>query len=179
MDLGLKGKTAVVSGSTAGIGLAVATAPASEGASVVVDGRTEARVAAAVRQIREKAKDAQVRGLAADLGMASGVETFLKHVPETDVLVNNLGIFEVKPFLEIPDADWLRLFEVPADGDRLCLQIDVSQPQLTDLRGPGGRVGTPTGSWRNSGRVSTCLFRTARPSPGPLRQLSLLGQSAV
>jgi NAD(P)-dependent dehydrogenase (short-subunit alcohol dehydrogenase family) len=101
-----------VSGSTAGIGLAVATALASEGASVVVNGRTEARVAAAVRQIGEKAKDAQVRGVAADLGTASGVETLLKHAPEADVLVNNLGIFEVKPFLEIPDADWLRFFEV-------------------------------------------------------------------
>jgi NAD(P)-dependent dehydrogenase (short-subunit alcohol dehydrogenase family) len=112
MDLGLKDKTAVISGSTAGIGLAVATALASEGASVVVNGRTEARVGAAVRQIREKAKDAHVRGVAADLGTASGVETFLKHAPEADVLVNNLGIFEVKPFLEIPDADWLRLFEV-------------------------------------------------------------------
>ena len=112
MDLGLKGKTAVVSGSTAGIGLAVATALASEGASVVVNGRTEARVAAAVRQIREKAKDARLRGVAADLGTAGGVETLLKHAPEADVLVNNLGIFEVKPFLEIPDADWLRFFEV-------------------------------------------------------------------
>lgn len=112
MDRGLKDKTAVVSGSTAGIGLAVATALASEGASVVVNGRTEARVAAAVRQIQEKVKDAQVRGVAADLGMASGVETFLKHAPEAEVLVNNPGIFEVKPFLEIPDGDWLRLCEV-------------------------------------------------------------------
>ena len=112
MDLGLKDKTAVVSGSTAGIGLAVAKALASEGASVVVNGRTEARVADAVRQIRETAKNVQVRGVAADLGTVSGVETLLKHVPEADVLVNNLGIFEVKPFLEIPDADWLRLFEV-------------------------------------------------------------------
>ena len=112
MDLGLRGKTAVVSGSTAGIGLAIAAALASEGASVVVNGRTEARVAAAVEQIRQKVKDAQVRGVAGDLGTSDGVEAFLKQAPEADVLVNNLGIFEVKPFAEIPDADWLHFFEV-------------------------------------------------------------------
>jgi NAD(P)-dependent dehydrogenase (short-subunit alcohol dehydrogenase family) len=112
MDLGLKRKTAVVSGSTAGIGLAIAAALASEGASVVVNGRTEARVAAAVEQIRRRVKDAQVRGVAADLGTSDGVQVFLKQAPEADVLVNNLGIFEVKSFLEIPDEDWLRFFEV-------------------------------------------------------------------
>src|SRR5438034_11540550 len=111
MDLGLKGKTAVVSGSTAGIGLAVASALASEGASVVVNGRTEARVTAAVEQIHQKVKDAQVRGVAADLGTADGVEAFLRQAPEADVLVNNLGIFEVKPFPEIPDADWLHFLD--------------------------------------------------------------------
>ena len=89
MDLGLKRKTAVVSGSTAGIGLAIAAALASEGASVVVNGRTEARVAAAVEQIRQKVKDAQVRGVAGDLGTSDGVKAFLKQAPEGDVLVNN------------------------------------------------------------------------------------------
>jgi NAD(P)-dependent dehydrogenase (short-subunit alcohol dehydrogenase family) len=112
MDLGLKGKTAVVSGSTAGIGFAVAAALAAEGASVVVNGRTESRVAAAVEGVNRQAKGAQVRGIAADLGTPGGVDTFLQEAPEADVLINNLGIFEVKPFLEIPDADWLRLFEV-------------------------------------------------------------------
>jgi NAD(P)-dependent dehydrogenase (short-subunit alcohol dehydrogenase family) len=112
MDLGLKGKTAVVSGSTAGIGFAIAAALAAEGASVVVNGRTEARVAAAVEAVRRGAKDAEVRGIAADLGTAAGVGTFLQNAPEADIVVNNLGIFEVKPFLEIPDADWLRFFEV-------------------------------------------------------------------
>jgi NAD(P)-dependent dehydrogenase (short-subunit alcohol dehydrogenase family) len=112
MDLGLKGKTAVVSGSTAGIGLAIATALAAEGASVVINGRTEARVNAAIEKIRGEVKDAQVRGVPADLGTLDGVETFLNEVPEADILVNNLGIFEVKPFEEINDADWLRFFEV-------------------------------------------------------------------
>lgn len=112
MDFGLKGKTAVVSGSTAGIGFAIAATLAAEGAKVVVNGRTEARVAAALAQIRQRVKDADVRGVAADLGTAGGVNAFVKEVPDADVLVNNLGIFEIKPFAEISDADWLRFFEV-------------------------------------------------------------------
>ncbi len=112
MNLGLEGKTAVVSGSTAGIGLAIATALAQEGARVAVNGRTEARVTAALGKIRQQVKHADLRGVAADLGNASGVAAFLKQVPEADVPVNNLGIFETKPFTEIPDADWVRFFEV-------------------------------------------------------------------
>ena len=112
MDFGLKGKKAVVSGSTAGIGLAIATALAMEGASVVVNGRTEARVNAALEKIRQHHKTADPQGFAADLGTATGVATFVKQVPHADVLVNNLGIFELKRFEEIPDADWLRFFEV-------------------------------------------------------------------
>ena len=112
MDFGLRGKKAVVSGSTAGIGLAIATALAMEGASVVINGRKEARVNAAHEKIRHHYKTADLEGVAADLGTASGVETLVKQVPHTDVLINNLGIFEPKPFAEIPDADWLRFFEV-------------------------------------------------------------------
>ena len=112
MDFGLRGKKAVVSGSTAGIGLAIATALAAEGASVVVNGRTEARVNAALDKIRQHDKTADLQGVAADLGTAAGVESFVKQVPHADVLINNLGIFEPKPFAEIPDADWLRFFEV-------------------------------------------------------------------
>src|SRR2546425_4671647 len=112
MNLGVHARTAVVTGSTAGIGLAIATALVAEGASVVVNGRTQARVTAAIEQIRQTVEGAQVRGVAADLGTASGVEAFVREVPEADVLVNNLGIFEAKPFEEIPDADWMRFFEV-------------------------------------------------------------------
>jgi len=112
MDFGLKGKKAAVSGSTAGIGLAIATALVAEGASVVVNGRTEARVNAALEKIRQQHKSADVKGIAADLGTAAGVEAFTKQLPHADVLINNLGIFDPKPFAEIPDADWLRFFEV-------------------------------------------------------------------
>jgi NAD(P)-dependent dehydrogenase (short-subunit alcohol dehydrogenase family) len=112
MNLGLQGKLAVVSGSTAGIGFAIASTLAQEGARVVINGRTEPRVTSAVEKIRQRVKGAELLGVPADLGNASGVESFLKQVPEADILVNNLGIFEVKPFLEIPDADWLRFFEV-------------------------------------------------------------------
>src|SRR5208282_2922514 len=112
MNLGLQGKLAVVTGSTAGIGLAIAAGLAAEGARVVINGRTQARVEAALEKLRQQNRGAEFSGLAADLGTASGVEAFLKEVPGADVLVNNLGIFEIKPFLEIPDADWQRLFEV-------------------------------------------------------------------
>ena len=69
-------------------------------------------VTAAVESIRQRVKNANVRGIPADLGTAQGVAGFLQQVPEADILVNNLGIFEPKPFLEIPDSDWLRFFEV-------------------------------------------------------------------
>jgi NAD(P)-dependent dehydrogenase (short-subunit alcohol dehydrogenase family) len=112
MNFGLKGKTAVVTGSTAGIGLAIATALAEEGSKVVINGRTEARVSAALAKIRHKDDTADLLGVAADLGSAAGVETFVKQVPHADILINNLGIFEPKPFAEIPDSDWIRFFEV-------------------------------------------------------------------
>jgi NAD(P)-dependent dehydrogenase (short-subunit alcohol dehydrogenase family) len=112
MDLGLKGKLAVVSGSTAGIGLAIARTLASEGARIVINGRTEKRVAAAVEIIRADFRGAEVQGVAADLGTAKGIEDFIAQAPAADILVNNLGIFEPKPFLEISDADWLRFYEV-------------------------------------------------------------------
>jgi NAD(P)-dependent dehydrogenase (short-subunit alcohol dehydrogenase family) len=112
MNLGLQGKLAVVSGSTAGIGFAIAAALAAEGAKVVVNGRTQARVDAALKSIQQRVAGADLRGVAADLGAAAGVESFLDQIPNADVLVNNLGIFDVKPFLEISDAEWLRFFEV-------------------------------------------------------------------
>ncbi|HXN81421.1 MAG TPA: SDR family oxidoreductase [Myxococcales bacterium] len=111
MDLQLKGKRAVVSGSTAGIGFAIAEELAREGAEVVVNGRTEARVEQAVARIRKSAPQVLVQGVAADLATAEGAAKLVARVPAADVLVNNLGIFEAKPFGEIPDADWLRIWD--------------------------------------------------------------------
>jgi NAD(P)-dependent dehydrogenase (short-subunit alcohol dehydrogenase family) len=112
MDLGIRGKRALVTGSTGGIGLAAARQLAQEGAAVVVNGRTRQRVDAAVRGLREAVPNADVRGVAADLGSAAGCDAMIRDVPELDILVNNVGIFEPKPFEEISDADWLRFFEV-------------------------------------------------------------------
>ncbi len=112
MDLLLANKTALVTGSTAGIGFAIASLLAQEGAAVVVNGRSQGRVEEAVRRIKKENKDAQVTGVAADLGEKDGVDLLTKTVPALDILVNNLGIFEAKPFPEITDEDWLRFFEV-------------------------------------------------------------------
>jgi NAD(P)-dependent dehydrogenase (short-subunit alcohol dehydrogenase family) len=111
MDLGLKGKLAVVSGSTAGIGFAIANTLAREGARIVINGRTAERVKAAAERIRMELRGAEVTEVAADLGTAEGVSKLIEQVPSADVLVNNLGIFDIKPFLEIPDSEWLRFFE--------------------------------------------------------------------
>jgi NAD(P)-dependent dehydrogenase (short-subunit alcohol dehydrogenase family) len=112
MNLGLNGKIAAVTGSTAGIGFAIANTLAAEGAQVIVNGRTQARVDSAIKSIRQETAKAEVRGVAADLGTVDGVKLFAKQVTEADILVNNLGIFEPKPFAEISDADWLRFFAV-------------------------------------------------------------------
>jgi NAD(P)-dependent dehydrogenase (short-subunit alcohol dehydrogenase family) len=112
MDLQLVGKRALVTGSTAGIGLAAATGLYREGASVVVNGRTPERVQQAVQKIKEVGGEGDVSGIAADLSTAEGVAELVRQLPEVDILVNNLGIFEPKPFEEVPDADWLRFFEV-------------------------------------------------------------------
>ena len=112
MDLGIAGKRALVTGSTAGIGFATARALAREGARVVVNGRTQARVDAAVAAIRAGLPGAHIGGVAADLGTAVGCEAVVDEVPVVDILVNNVGIFEPKPFEDITDADWLRFFEV-------------------------------------------------------------------
>ncbi len=112
MDLQLTNKKALVTGSTAGIGFAIASLLAEEGASVVVNGRSPQRVEQAVRRIQAERKNAHATGMAADLGTKEGVERLTRDLPVVDILVNNLGIFEPKPFPEITDEDWLRFFEV-------------------------------------------------------------------
>src|SRR6185437_16007892 len=110
-DLQLSGKLALVSGSTAGIGHAIAAALAAEGARVVVNGRTQAAVDKAMAAIAARAAG-QVMGFAGDLSTAEAAEALVRRHPGIEILVNNLGIFEPKPFEDIPDADWTRFFEV-------------------------------------------------------------------
>ena len=112
MNLGLQGKKALVTGSTAGIGFATAQALAAEGAHVTVNGRDPARVAAAVERLRrDLPASASVDGVAADLSTGDGCRSLIARVPSVDVLVNNMGVFEPKPFEQITDEDWLRFFE--------------------------------------------------------------------
>jgi NAD(P)-dependent dehydrogenase (short-subunit alcohol dehydrogenase family) len=111
MDLKLTNKLALVSGSTAGIGLAIAASLAAEGARVIVNGRTQPAVDGAVAKIKAAAPGA-VYGFAGDLGTAAAAEELVRRHPGIEILVNSLGIFEPKPFEEIPDADWMRFFEV-------------------------------------------------------------------
>jgi NAD(P)-dependent dehydrogenase (short-subunit alcohol dehydrogenase family) len=112
LDLKLTGKIALVTGSTAGIGLAIAQSLASEGAHVYVNGRTQKRVDDAIAEIRSKTAAAKVDGIAADFSSAAGAEAVIAKLPSVDVLVNNVGIFEPKPFAGIPDEDWYRFFEI-------------------------------------------------------------------
>jgi len=112
MNLKLENKLALVTGSTAGIGLAIATSLAREGTRVIVNGRTAGRVGQAMQTICTAQPDAKLEALPIDLSTADGASEAVRRFPEVEVLVNNLGIFEPKPFEEIPDADWLRFFEV-------------------------------------------------------------------
>jgi NAD(P)-dependent dehydrogenase (short-subunit alcohol dehydrogenase family) len=112
MDLILTDKLALVSGSTAGIGFAIATALAAEGARVIINGRTKARVSEALDKIRAKHPAAKLEVFAGDLATEAGAAELAGRFPAVEVLVNNLGIFEPKAFAEIPDDDWRRFFEV-------------------------------------------------------------------
>src|SRR4029077_16607799 len=124
MDLQLKDKLALVSGSTAGIGFAIADGLAREGARVIVNGRTDDRVNTAIERIRSHNAGAKLEGIAIDLGNAAGVDKVVRRFPDVEVLVNNLGIFEPKPFEQISDADWLRFFDVNVlSGVRLARLI--------------------------------------------------------
>ncbi|WP_221394571.1 SDR family NAD(P)-dependent oxidoreductase [Dyadobacter sp. NIV53] len=112
MDLQLKGKTAFISGSTQGIGFAIARKLLEEGATVIINGRTEARINEAIDKLKQLIPDANVSGAAADFSKADEVNALLEGLPEVDILINNAGIFEPKPFVDITDEDWFKFFEV-------------------------------------------------------------------
>jgi NAD(P)-dependent dehydrogenase (short-subunit alcohol dehydrogenase family) len=131
MDLQLRGKRALVTGSTAGIGLAIAEALAREGARVIVNGRTQQRVDAAVKQI-----GADVTGVAADAGSAEGAARLIEAAPDLDILVNNVGIFAAVPFEQIDDAQWERIFEI-----NVLSGVRLSRHHLPRMRKRGfGRI---------------------------------------
>ena len=112
MKIDLSGKTALVTGSTSGIGHAIARGFAAAGADVVVNGRTQAKVDAAVAALAKAASGSNVRGVAADISTGAGCRALVAALPDADILVNNAGIFEPKGFLDITDEDWNRFFEV-------------------------------------------------------------------
>jgi NAD(P)-dependent dehydrogenase (short-subunit alcohol dehydrogenase family) len=109
MNIDLSGKTALVTGSTSGIGHAIAKGFAEAGADVLVNGRTQSRVDEAIAKLSSAGN---VRGIAADVSTAEGCKILLAAVPDVDILVNNTGIFEPKDFFDIPDEDWTRFFNV-------------------------------------------------------------------
>lgn len=112
MQIHLGNRRAIVTGSTAGIGLAIASGLAAAGAHVTITGRTQARVNEAIAAIARQVPAARLAGVAGDLGTCEGAQQLIAEVPEADILVNNLGIFEPKSFFDITDDDWLRFFEV-------------------------------------------------------------------
>jgi len=111
MNLKLIGKTALVTGSTAGIGLAIAESLVAEGANVILNGRTRERVEGAVQTVKSGVDNARVSGVFADLSTPEGAQKVIDGIPEVDILVNNMGIFELKQFEDISDEDWLKMFQ--------------------------------------------------------------------
>ena len=120
MKIDLSRKTAIVTGSTAGIGFAAAKGLAEAGATVIVNGRTRAAVDQAIAALTSIVRGALIRGVTADLGTAEGCEALFKAEPSTDILVNNVGIYGPQDFFEIPDEEWIRFFEVNVMSGVAC-----------------------------------------------------------
>src|SRR5258706_2882951 len=150
MDLQLNGKTALVTGATGGIGLAIARKLAVEGAKVTIAGRTQARLDEAAANIRA-AGGAHVSGVLADAATAEGAATLLEATPFVDILVNNLGVYEIRNFVDITDADWRRYFEVNV----------LSGARLSRAYFPGMLQ-------RNSGRIIFISSESGFVTPGPM-----------
>lgn len=136
MNLKLIGKTALVTGSTAGIGLAIAESLVAEGANVILNGRSRERVEGAVATVKAGTDNARVSGVFADLSTVEGVQKVIDGISDIDILVNNVGIFEPKAFEDIPDEDWLRFFEA-----NVMSGVRLSRHFLSKMKEKGwGRV---------------------------------------
>jgi NAD(P)-dependent dehydrogenase (short-subunit alcohol dehydrogenase family) len=162
MDLQIKGRKAFITGSSAGIGLEIARKLATEGASVIVSGRDQAKLEQAVDSIRQSGA-ADVAGIVADITRPEGVDFLFRQVPEVDILVNNLGIYENKPFAEITDADWQRYFDVNVmSGVRLTRRYF---PRMLEKK--AGRVifvSSETGLAVDPGMIHYAMTKTAQLS---------------
>jgi NAD(P)-dependent dehydrogenase (short-subunit alcohol dehydrogenase family) len=136
MDLQLTGKLALVTGSTAGIGFAIAKGLAGEGARVIVNGRTEERTAEAARRLRQTAPTCVIDEFAADLSRADAASAVLSRFPAVDILVNNLGMYEPKRFEEISDLDWSHIIET-----NFLSGVRLSRAYLPKMKDAGwGRI---------------------------------------
>lgn len=136
MNIDLAGKTALVTGSTAGIGLAIARGLGRAGARVIVNGRSQATVDAALTALHHDLPRLQAQGVVADIGTVDGCQTLVQAIPAIDILVNNAGIFDARDFFEIPDADWLRFYEV-----NVIAGVRLSRAWLPGMQARGwGRV---------------------------------------
>jgi NAD(P)-dependent dehydrogenase (short-subunit alcohol dehydrogenase family) len=136
MDLQLTGKLALVTGSTAGIGYAIAKTLAAEGARVIVNGRTQARVDEAAANIRREHPSAQVETIASDLSRAEAVGVLFEQFPDIDILINNLGVYEVKAFENITDQDWISIIET-----NFLSGVRLSRHWLPEMKQAGwGRI---------------------------------------
>jgi 3-oxoacyl-[acyl-carrier protein] reductase len=165
MQLDLNGKTALVTASTAGIGLEVARSLAAEGATVIVNGRTEERVEKALAQIGSALPDAKLVALAADNGTQYGCDTIIAQFPGVDILVNNLGIYEPLEFFSVTDASWQKLFEV-----NIMSGVRLSRHYLKGMlaRGHGHIVFISSESGINR-RPRWCTTPRPRPCNWPFR----------
>ena len=135
MDLKVKHKTAFISGSTDGIGFAIACKFLEEGTKVIINGRSEKSITRALERLKEEFPEAAVSGIPADFSISDEVEKLIKELPDIDILINNVGIFESKKFTDIPDNEWFRFFEVNVmSGIRLSRHVLPGMLQRNDGR---------------------------------------------
>jgi NAD(P)-dependent dehydrogenase (short-subunit alcohol dehydrogenase family) len=151
MRIDLNGRTALVTGSTQGIGHAIAAGLAAAGASVVVNGRDEGRVQDAVNRLHADLPDADLRGVAADVADADGTAALVAELPQVDVLVNNLGIFGARPVLEVDDDEWRRYFEV-----NVLSGVRLTRAYLPGMMERGWGRRPSAGSCGSTGRGRFC-----------------------